>query len=92
MTNETLTINSTDEELMEAYEAQRRMANGEAIGDEKQTPTEAVESERGWNIVRTIYGATNQPGTPVLATDPAGNLWVVNDLDGPWAILVAEAR
>ena len=87
MTNE-ITINSTDAELMAAYETHRRNANGEAIGHEKDTPTEAVERE-GWTVLRTIYGGTNHPGSPVLANDAAGRLWVVNDIDGPWAIQLA---
>ena len=37
-------------------------------------------------VIRAIYAGTNHPGTPVLATDAAGRLWVVNDENGPWAI------
>lgn len=91
-----ITINSTDEELMAAYETARRNANGEAIGVETDTPAEAVARARetneiiGMTVIRTIYSDTNQPGTPVFATDTAERLWVVNDLAGPWAIQLAD--
>lgn len=84
-----LTTESTDAELMEAFESLRRQACGEGIGSKDQTPAQAVESE-GWTRIRTIYQATNCPGTPVLAQDPADGLWVVDDIYGPWAIQVAE--
>lgn len=86
---QTITINSTDEELMERFESERRMANGEVIGADDQTPAEAVESE-GWTLIRAIHSGTNIPGTPVFAKGPDDRLWVVNDLDGPWAIQVSE--
>lgn len=89
MENNTVTAQSTDLELMDAYESFRRQACGEAIGEVKQTPADAVTSE-GWEVLRTIYAGTNQPGTPVLAKDAADRLWIVNDLDGPWAIQVSE--
>lgn len=88
MTENTITIHSTDEDLMEVYEAHRRNANGEAAGNEADSPAEAAERE-GWTVIRTIVSGTNHPGCPVLAQDSADRLWVINDLDGPWAIQVA---
>jgi hypothetical protein len=82
---------STGADLMAAYETHRRNANGEAIGAANDTPAEAVERE-GWTVLRAICGGTNCPGTPVLAQDEAERLWVVNDVEGPWAIQVAEAK
>ena len=87
--NATVGTDSTDEELMACYESNRRNGNGEAIGEVGQSPSEAVKSE-GWTLVRAILKGTNCPGTPVLAKDAADRIWVVNDLDGPWAIQVAE--
>ena len=87
--NATVGTDSTDEELMACYESNRRNGNGEAIGEVSQSPSEAVKSE-GWTLVRAILKGTNCPGTPVLAKDAADRIWVVNDLDGPWAIQVAE--
>lgn len=84
-----ITINSTDEELMAAYETHRRNGNGEQAGKDDDTCAEAAERE-GWTIMRHIYAGTNQPGTPVLAQTLLGDLWVVNDLDGPWAIQVSD--
>jgi hypothetical protein len=85
-----LTIDSTDSEIMAEFESLRAQACGWEIGEKDQTPREAAEAE-GWTVVRVIYASTNVPGTPVLAQDLAENLFVVNDLDGPWAIEVAEA-
>lgn len=84
-----MTVETSDIDLMARFESERRVANGEPIGETDQTPAEAVAAE-GWTLIRTIAGGTYCPGTPVLAQDGAGRLWVVNDLDGPWAILVAE--
>jgi hypothetical protein len=85
----TITKQSTDTEIMAAYESLREQACGEAIGrSSDMTPAEAVEAEPGWTLLRAIHSGTNCPGTPVLARDAAGRLWVVNDLDGPWAIMV----
>lgn len=87
-------IHSTDEELMAAFEIHRANGNGEPIGNEADTPARAVirASESGevigMTVVRAIYAGTNHPGTPVLATDIAERLWIVNDLNGPWAIQV----
>lgn len=89
-TNE-ITINSTDKDLMAAYEAHRRNGNGEAAGKDSDTCAEAAERE-GWTVIRHIYAGTKQPGKPVLAQAPLGDLWVVNDLDGPWAIQIAERQ
>jgi hypothetical protein len=78
--------NSSDLELMTRFHSLRQQACGEEIGSSDQTPAEAVASE-GWTLVRHIYRGTNCPGTPVLAEDAAGRLWVVADLDGPWGII-----
>jgi hypothetical protein len=81
--------NTSDLELMGRFHSLRQQACGEEIGSSDQTPAEAVASE-GWTLVRRIIRGTNYPGTPVLAEDAAGRLWVVDDLDGPWGIIVAE--
>lgn len=86
-----LTADNSDTELMDRFESLRRQACGEPIGDQEQTPTEAVGYE-GWMLIRALHQGTNSPGTPVLAQDAAGRLWIVNDLDGPWAIQIAEVR
>jgi hypothetical protein len=85
----TITIGSTDSEIMAEFESLRRQACGWEIGQKDQTPRDAAESE-GWTVIRAIYTGTNVPGTPVLAQDIAENLFVVNDLDGPWAIQVTD--
>ncbi len=85
----TLTTQSTHTELLAEFESLRRQACGEAIGEADQTPAEAAEAE-GWTVIRAIYNSTNVPGTPVLAQDSRGSLYVVNDLDGPWAIQVFD--
>jgi hypothetical protein len=88
---QTINIHSSDVDLMETYDSLRAQACGEAIGSADMTPAEAVAAEPCWTAVRAIHGGTNCPGTPVLARDAADRLWVVNDLDGPWAIMVADA-
>lgn len=93
---QTITINSTDEELMAEFESLREQACGEQIGEPSDTPAGAVAraSETnevvGMEVIRAIHSGTNVPGTPVFARDLADRLWVVNDLDGPWAIQVSE--
>jgi hypothetical protein len=89
--NTALTVDSTDEELMEAYELHRRNANGQAVGEITDTCEQAAQREE-WEVIRHIYGGTNQPGKPVLARSISGDLWVINDLDGPWGILVQERQ
>jgi hypothetical protein len=89
-----ITKESSDTELMAAFDALRSQACGDTLGDLSDSPREAVERANetgevlGMTVIRTIYAGTNCPGTPVFATDAAHRLWVVNDLDGPWAIEV----
>lgn len=83
------TIANSDFELMREFESLRRQACGAPIGEEDQTPAEAAEAE-GLTVIRAIHGGTNVPRTPVLAKDPRGSLYVVNDLDGPWCIQISE--
>ena len=83
----TLTDIPSDIELMQRYEALRRQACGVPIGDPKHDPAGACQFE-GWKIVRRIESGTNCPGTPVVALDDRERVWVVNDLDGPWAIRI----
>ncbi len=91
-------LDLSDAELMERYKAEQEKGNGEAIGEPHHTPREACEAEE-WRIIRAIHAGTNVPGTPVLAVHEVelqggGSLiegvWVVNDVNGPWAIQVWE--
>lgn len=85
----TITKSSSDVDVMAEFESLRAQACGEGIGERDQTPQEAAEAE-GWTMLRSIKEGTNVPGTPVLAEDARGRLWLVNDLDGPWAIMLTE--
>ena len=88
MKNE-ITINSTDVELLKAFESARANANGEEWGKVIDTPREAIERE-GWTVIREINGASN-PSKTLLAQHPvAKTLAVVMDIYGPWGIVVAE--
>jgi hypothetical protein len=89
--NETLTINSSDEELLEAFGTHRRNANGETVGRDGDTLEEAVAHE-GWAFIRMLTDGTTGWGEACLAEDGADRLWVVCDIYGPWAILVADAQ
>lgn len=75
---------STENEAMQMFEDLRRQACGEAIGSDTQSPYEAAEAE-GWEVLREWHERR------VLAQDGAGNLWVVCDIYGPWAIRIQEA-
>lgn len=86
----TVTANSTDAEIMDVFDSLRRQACGEAIGSADQTP-EMAAVEEGWTIIRSICQGTNCPGIPVLVRDGRSDLWVVNDIEGPWAIQIASA-
>lgn len=86
-----ITTTSSDTELMKEFDSLRAQACGEAIGERDQKPAEAVAAE-GWKEIRRIYSGTNVPGQPVFAEDLRGRLYVVADLDGPWAIQVAEGE
>lgn len=87
-TNE-ITLNSTEKELMAAYERYCSKGAGEAVGFPSDAPATAAMRE-GWCVIRRVYHHTDRPGVPVLAKSPSGDLWVVNDIHGgPWAILVA---
>jgi hypothetical protein len=82
---------STDLELMAAYRAGNDAGDGEVCGEENDSPREAAERE-DWTVIRSIYEGTNEPGTPVLADDGAGALYVVCDVNGPWAVRVGGDR
>jgi len=90
-TNEELTDASSDQDFMREYNACVQNACGESVGSTDQTPAEAVASE-GWEIIRTIHAGTNQPGTPVLAKDLRGRVWLVNDDNGPWGVLLSDSE
>jgi hypothetical protein len=82
-----ITVDSTDVELIQAYHVGNDAGYGVACGYENHSPRDAAEWE-GWTVIRSIYGGTNEPGIPVLATDSAGRLYVVCNVNGPWAVMV----
>jgi hypothetical protein len=83
----TLTRQSTDIELMTAYENLNAEGCGEAVGNDKDSPAEAAAAA-GMQVIRRIYAGTNCPGNPCLAEDNLGGLWIIDDLNGPWAVEV----
>lgn len=82
----TITVFSSDADLMKAFEAKRQQGGGGEIGDVGETPHEAAEKS-GWKVIRSIHLETESVCTAVLAQDLRGDLWVVND-PGPWAVQV----
>jgi len=87
-----LTANSTDDiELMDAFRDGNNEGDGEEIGETSDTPEQAAVRE-DWTVIRHIWEGTNCPGSPVLADDGAGALYVVCDVNGPWAVRVGGDR
>jgi hypothetical protein len=84
-------LKSSDSDLMAAYRARNDAGEGERIGEGFDSPRRAAEREE-WTVIRAIYEDTNDPGTPVLADDGAGALYVICELYGPWAVRVGGDR
>ena len=80
--------NSTDQELMDAFETGNNAGNGYGPGEEKDTPFGAADREE-YIILRSIEGGTNNPGEPVLCED-GDDLIVIANVNGPWAVTVAK--
>lgn len=81
-----ITIHSTDEELMQEFESNRRQGNGEQAGRDTDTSARAARRE-GWKVIREIPTHHNPSKCNVLAQDAAGGLWII---EGQWAIQVAQ--
>lgn len=73
----------TEQEAMQMFESLRQQACGEAIGKDSDSPLEAAERE-GWEVLR------EWSKDHVLAANGAGELWVVCDIYGPWAIQITN--
>jgi hypothetical protein len=84
-------LKSSDSDLMAAYRAGADAGEGQEIGEEKDSPAQAAEREE-WTVIRAIWEDTNEPGTPVLADDGAGALYVICETHGPWAVRVGGDR
>ena len=85
-----ITKDSTDEELMDAFEAGNNAGDGFAAGETTDSPEEAAEREE-WIVLRNIQGWTNNPGEPVFCED-GDDLIVVENIYGPWAVTVGRHR
>ena len=83
-----ITKNSTDQELMDAFEAGNNAGNGFGPGEGDETPFEAADAE-GYIILRAIEGGTNCPGEPVFCED-GDDLIVIANVNGPWAVTVGK--
>ena len=84
----TIDKNSTDQELMDAFEAGNNAGNGFGPGKGNETPFEAADAEE-YIILRTIVGGTNCPGEPVFCED-GDDLIVIANVNGPWAVTVGK--
>ncbi len=60
--------NSTNQELMDAFEAGNNAGEGFGAGEEKDTPSEAADREE-YVTLRSIWDGTNCPGEPVFCED-----------------------
>lgn len=69
-------------ELMAAFRAGNDAGNGFAVGDADMTPREAAEID--WT-----HRADLTPEGSVVATD-FGRIYVVADVNGPWAVDVTD--
>jgi hypothetical protein len=84
-----ITKNSTDEELMDAFEAGNNAGKGFGAGETTDTPTEAADREEYVILRRSIEGGTNNPGEPVFCED-GDDLIVIANVHGPWAVTVSD--
>lgn len=81
-------IEMSNSDLKALYDQRRRNADGEAAGSEpagipgKQSVADAVESE-GWDVVRDI---SDRPDVDTLLARDGDALYIVSDVEGPWAI------
>ena len=86
-------IEMSDADLKALYDQRRRNADGEAIGSDpagmpsKQSVADAVQAE-GWEVVRDI---SDRPDVATLLTRDGDTLYIVSDVEGPWAIQLTYA-
>lgn len=84
----TITTNSTDQELMDAFELGNNAGNGFGAGETTDSPLEAADREE-YIVLRNIEGGTNCPGDPVFCED-GDDLIVIANVNGPWAVNVGK--
>lgn len=77
---------STDQDLMDAFEAGNNAGQGFGVGATTDTPLEAADREE-YVVLRAIEDGTNCPGEPVFCED-GDDLIVIANINGPWAVTV----
>ena len=86
-------IEMDNSDLLALYDERRRNADGEAAGSDpagmpsKQSVADAVAAE-GWDVVRDL---SNRPDVDTLLARDGDTLYIVSDVEGPWAIRLTYA-
>lgn len=87
-------IKMSDSELLALYDQRRRNADGETCGNDQegmiaseQGVYGAVEAE-GWDLVRNI---DDRSDIDTLLVRDGDTLYIVSDVNGPWAIQLTFA-
>lgn len=87
-----MTLDNTDAELLAAYEVGNNAGNGIGIGEgDEENLTDAIAVEK-WTYVRMLTDCSTGWGEAVLAKDEDDDLFVICNINGPWAVQVDAAE